>query len=616
MTTRNFDSSDLTRLTRDRTQFSFFSQRTTAQAEAKDGVYVRGINPQTGITAQSSVNNLINGDYTTYYRAFPDTVISVPYNTLNSVNNTNSNNTSRDLTGQTYIMGFLIHNGAYSNPIGPVNWWIDSVFGTILPFTFSAASGEAIQYTTAGGFPYNGVFAYLQALQAAGAKVLISLGGSSFTVSDISNTTVATQLAQSICYSMLGQTSSPNPLNWYALTTDAGAPFAFDGVDFDFENPAVADKTVMTALLSTTRSNAPYKLITCAPQPPYLFNPTGFPSGFNANGAYQAYTSESATITTLNGSTGGSPALLDVNNIGNFSQINMQYYNQSPDQYPGGANFTNILAQLGYLCLSATTTNKPLVNIGLLVDTNGGSSPIPIPDVSSIAPDIVSGVLAAQALILAARPGTALNQWLNGLMFWESPLANDYATALVAAIQAINTSIPVNVVLYGGQNWASPGILNPGWTTSNTPPPGPSPPPGPNPNTYTIQLGTPDPSGVPNNATVNINLVFTGSFSYSTIVNQILFNTGTPTPSVSPSLQSFVNTTLSTNLNNGFFNSNSPTLTPSGSNTILNVSFNLVNYTSVTPAQLIGALLQLPTTFGTTGYTLVYGSSNIVISYP
>jgi len=84
MGTRNFDSSDLIRLTRDRTQFSFFSQRSTEQTTAKDGVYVRGINPQTGVTAQSSVNNLNNGDYTTYYRAFPTTVVSVPYNTLNT----------------------------------------------------------------------------------------------------------------------------------------------------------------------------------------------------------------------------------------------------------------------------------------------------------------------------------------------------------------------------------------------------------------------------------------------------------------------------------------------------------------------------------------------------
>jgi len=86
MTTRNYDSSDLTRLIRDRAQYSAYSIRTTVQNSAPNGIDVPGINPQTGITAQSEVNNLINGGYTTYYRAFPTTVISVPFNTLGLTN--------------------------------------------------------------------------------------------------------------------------------------------------------------------------------------------------------------------------------------------------------------------------------------------------------------------------------------------------------------------------------------------------------------------------------------------------------------------------------------------------------------------------------------------------
>jgi hypothetical protein len=539
----------------------------------------------------------------------------VPYNTLNNFSTTiPDNNTSRDLTGQTYVLGFLIHNGAYSNPLGPDNWWIDSVFGSLTPFTSPVWMYEAIEYTTAGGFPYNGVFAYFQALQAAGAKVLVSLGGESFTVADISNTTVATNLAQSICFSLLGQ-SCPNPLGWTALTTDAGQPFAFDGVDIDFESDPVADVTTMTVLLSTLRANAGInKLITSAPQTPYMY--VGGYSGlaYNANGAYFPYLTVNDDITTYKTDTPGSPALLDVNYIGNFSQINWQFYNQGAEAavYPGESNFVTALAKIGYFSQKAITTNKPLVNIGLLGGTDG-TYPEPIPAVGTLAQNIVTGVLAAHALILAQIPGLALNNWFNGIMFWESPEANIYAEQVVVAIQAINTTIPVNLVLYGGQNWATPGISNPGWTTSITPPPPPGPPP-PAPNTYTLPLGAPDPSGVPNNATVNINLVFVGSFSYNTIINQILFNIGSP--SVSPSLQSFVNTALSTNLNNGFFNSIPPTLTRSSPNTIMNVSFALANYTSVTPSQLITALLGLPSNFGTTGYTLVYGSSNIVYTIP
>lgn len=626
MTTRNFDSSNLTRLTRDRTQYSFFSQRTTAQNQAKDGVYVRGINPQTGVTAQSSINNLDNGDYTTYYRAFPTTVVSVPYNTLNIVANTTTpdNNTTRDLTGQTYIMGFLFKNGAYSNPEGPSNWWIDSVFGSLTPFTTPVWGWENTAYTPAGGFPYNGVFAYFQALQAAGAKVLVSLGGSTFTVASIANTTVAIQLAQSICFSLLGQTSSPNPLGWTALTNDAGASFAFDGIDLDFENDPVADVTTMTILLSTLRTNAGNKLITCAPQIPYMY--VGGYSGlaYNANGAYFPYLAATSSLTSLKTSTPGSPALLDVNNIGNFSQINMQFYNQptsgypaADGVYPGEGNFANSLAELGYLCLNATTTNKPLVNIGLLGGTDG-NYPEPIPNAGTLAQNIVTGVLAAQALILAAIPGTALNNWLNGLMFWESPEANVYAEQVVAAIQAINTSIPVNVVLYGGQNWtAAQGVSNPGWTSSVTPPPPPGPPtpPAPTPGTYTIPISTtPVPTNIPNDQTTafTINLVFTGNLGYAN--GYSILSAATPQQGLVAFLNANITPVQTKPLN--VYNFQSPALTTtynSGTNSTTIVYTMYFNNVTATSSQIIAAALLLngQPTFGSAVAPFVPSASTI-----
>ena len=616
MTTRNFDSSDLTRLTRDRTQWSFFSQRTTAQTQAPGGVYVRGINPQTGVTAQSSINNLDNGDYTTYYRAFPTTVVSVPYNTLNIVANTTApdNNTTRDLTGQTYIVAFMIYNAAYSAGASP-NWWIDSIFGTLTPFTNPVWGWENTAYTPAGGFPYNGVFAYLQALQQANAKILVSLGGSTFTVADISTTTIATQLAQSICFSLLGQTNSPNPLNWTALTNDAGASFAFDGIDLDFENPAATDVTTVTTLLSTLRTNAPFKLITCAPQIPYLWEAGG---AFNANGAYYPYTAVNSALSTLKTSTPGSPALLDVNNIGNFSQINMQFYNQSGTLvYPGEANFVNSLAELGYLCLNATTTNKPLVNIGLLGGTDG-DYPEPIPAAGTLAQNIVTDVLAAQTLIVAAIPGTALNNWLNGLMFWESPQANVYAEEVVAAIQAINTSIPVNLVLYGGQNWtAAQGISNPGWASSVTPPPPPGPPtpPAPTPGTYTIPLSTtPVPTNIPNDQTTafTINLVFTGNLGYAN--GYSILSAATPQQGLVAFLNANITPVQTKPLN--VYNFQSPALTTtynSGTNSTTIVYTMYFNNVTANSSQIIAAALLLngQPTFGSAVAPFVPSASTI-----
>jgi hypothetical protein len=583
-------------------QFSFFSQRSTVQNNAKTGVYFRGINPQTGVTAQSSVNNLDNGDYTTYYRAFPTTVVSVPYNTLNEFPLVNTNNDqTRDLTGQTYIIGFMIHNGAYQGG-GTTNWWIDSIFGTLTPFQNPVWVYENSAYTPAGSppFPYNGVFAYLQALQAANAKVLVSLGGSTFTVADIATTTIATQLAQSICFSLLGQTSSPNPLGWTALTTDAGAgggqPFAFDGIDLDFENPSATDVTTVTTLLSTLRTNAPFKLITCAPQTPYLWEAG---ASFNANGAYYPYTAVNSPITSLKTSTAGSPALLDVNNIGNFSQINMQFYNQSGTLvYPGETNFVNSLAELAYLCLSATTTNKPLINIGLLGSTDG-SYPIPIPAPATLAQNIVTGVVAAQALVIAAIPGTSINQWLNGLMFWESPVANTYAAQVVAAMQSINPAIPANVILYGGQNWsAAQGVSNPGWTSSVTPPPPPGPPPGPpppGPGTYTIPLSTtPVPTNIPNDQTTafTINLVFTGNLYYAS--GAAILSAATAAQGLVAFLNATITPVQSKPLN--VYNFQNPALTTtynSGTNSTTIVYTMYFNNVTATSSQIIAAALQL-----------------------
>jgi len=78
MSCRNFDASQLTQLKRDRTQAAFFNQRRALQNSAQTGVFVAQVNPQTGVETNSRILNYDNGNYTTYYRASPATVISVP----------------------------------------------------------------------------------------------------------------------------------------------------------------------------------------------------------------------------------------------------------------------------------------------------------------------------------------------------------------------------------------------------------------------------------------------------------------------------------------------------------------------------------------------------------
>jgi|APCry1669189534_1035231.scaffolds.fasta_scaffold35251_3 gentisate 1,2-dioxygenase len=78
MSTRNYDSSQLTWLKRDRNQAAFFTLINNAQAAAQGGVIVNSYNPQTGNYNASKMNDIDNGSRTTYYRSTPATIISVP----------------------------------------------------------------------------------------------------------------------------------------------------------------------------------------------------------------------------------------------------------------------------------------------------------------------------------------------------------------------------------------------------------------------------------------------------------------------------------------------------------------------------------------------------------
>lgn len=78
MSTRNSDASQLTKLKRDRNQAAYFTMINNAQAAAPNGVIVNSYNPQTGNYNASKIGDIDNGSRTTYYRASPATIVSVP----------------------------------------------------------------------------------------------------------------------------------------------------------------------------------------------------------------------------------------------------------------------------------------------------------------------------------------------------------------------------------------------------------------------------------------------------------------------------------------------------------------------------------------------------------
>jgi len=366
---------------------------------------------------------------------------------------------SRLATNGIFVVGFLLYDQRWANPSQGNVWWLDSQFGTLI-FDTRLNNGNPWYYENTA---YGDVFAYFINLQAKGAKIILSLGGETATIATlIPNTTVATNLGESMAFLCTGTGS--NPLFFPLMKDHNNNSFRFDGIDFDFENNAATDTTTVTTLLTTLRTAAPSAVITCAPQPAYLFPgitiPYQYPSAFNANGAYAAYADINAELTSLNPRTTNNAALLDVDNISNFTYILMQYYNQNADQYPGGQSFSQILAQLAYL--AQTSTNKPKIYIGLLSNIQGGSYPNPIPPALSLVTPIETGINQAQAKLVAAGKTVTISDWLGGIFVWDSPSANSYGSTIVSN-STILSALPKPLVLYGGQEWSLTGPENPGW---------------------------------------------------------------------------------------------------------------------------------------------------------
>jgi hypothetical protein len=364
-------------------------------------------------------------------------------------------------TSTNLIVSFLIPDIGTTS-----NWRLDSTFTNFGGGIWFSGSNAGTITNPNTSFNGGNLIGYFRMLQGQGKKVLVSIGGATFDLPNaIPNVTVATNLADSINYALFGASTPSN--GWARVIGDSPAtPFIFDGIDLDFEQVSATDISVMTTFVSRLRANLPAgKTLECAPEIPYFRS--GNARAFNGNGVTYPYANYNDALTTLN--TTSTNTLFSVNNIGLFDTILIQFYNQSNDQYPGpsptyGSSFPYILSQAAYLCLSSTTPNRPTpkIAIGLVSDsTRSYGSPNPWPPASTIALPLWQGILDAQAIIVAARPGTVITDWLAGLMSWDSPLGQTYLSAIIATP---NTSFPNNQYLYGGQNYSIPVTLgNPGW---------------------------------------------------------------------------------------------------------------------------------------------------------
>ena len=206
-------------------------------------------------------------------------------------------------------------------------------------------------------------------------------------------------VVRSFCYNYLGLTSGTNPLNW----SRSGYTTTFDGLILDFENvglggrpssnqyplpqspvpvfPAMSGSapyttypTILAGIPTLYYSLAPNKFLGNAPVS--LSINGDLLNGKNSGNIGAANTALNTWFGFANSTTVPSKATFNYvpslalnhpEQMSYFDDIFVQFYNEDPDYYLGGAKFTNLLAQWGYVALQAQNLYRKntLINIGL-----------------------------------------------------------------------------------------------------------------------------------------------------------------------------------------------------------------------------------------------------------
>lgn len=374
---------------------------------------------------------------------------------------------------RTYIVGFMVYDNQYDSMDPTDRWNLNSVFSRqadpngLVPEFNPYWNFQQPDYPQ--GNPGD-VVLYWKQIQDKGDKILLSLGGATLDDLDTAfpSAAYAENWADSFAFFFWGA-AAPNPLEWgpdgsggfESLATNDGTPFAFDGIDIDFETTGTTSRS--QALITRLRSHADAnnKIITCAPQAPYLTSP----NVFNGNGAFPVYSpSFNGALSTFDSHI-GEASLFAADYVNNFDAILVQFYNQFGGlTYPGQANFAQVLANQAWLSLQGTTPGRPpaKIYIGLGFDATNYSDPTPPPSAATVAADIDTGVAAAEALINTEN-GSAIpiTEWLGGVMVFQSPQGNQYTLDVLAN----STTLPNRFMLYGGQNLLTPfdENTNPAW---------------------------------------------------------------------------------------------------------------------------------------------------------
>jgi len=302
--------------------------------------------------------------------------------------------------------------------------WYANTYGTVpSSYGFPSFSGKClsdIDQSDTGALSYT----YLHPLQTAGAKVLASLGGfymdmrglwknDSYQVPNFPGGTMptVTQFINSVLNVFFAY-DTPKLSGW---SSSGWAAFTFDGLNIDFENigqggnpnvsntypptpgtaptfPANATDpqyssymTDIVTMLNIIYTSAPGLILTHAPlslsinaDSLTLQGGKNVASTTNLN-TWFAFTGSNVAPTTTSFNSTASIALNNPAQMAYFDDIFVQFYNESPDNYLGGVNFANLLAQWGFCALKAQALGKKKtkINIGLAKGIIQGSTANP-----------------------------------------------------------------------------------------------------------------------------------------------------------------------------------------------------------------------------------------------
>jgi len=325
-------------------------------------------------------------------------------------------------------------------------------------------------------------------------------------------------VVKSICAAYFGVQGVPNPLLWF----NTGWFMRFDGIVLDFENvgyggiPGSNQYPLPQAVPPQFPADAnaePYKDYAAAlASIPSLFHTTapGYylanaPVSLSINGdalggvkngnicapntalnTWFAFASSSVVPSSVTYNNVASLALNHPAQMSYFDDIFVQFYNENPDNYLGGANFVNILAQWGYVALQAQKLGVKItkINIGLargniIPGSPPGGGPYvasvqgPTPPLDSLTQppfayfypqyatdsppnsvtsaqnaqfwpntspqvdptNLASAITAANTVLIAATGTPALTpkDWCSGMGFWAGTNATLYAQRVYTA---------------------------------------------------------------------------------------------------------------------------------------------------------------------------------------